>query len=492
MHFFPFLAAKLSLSTLLTIGAFFGVIIVALGYSHWRGAVKTAFVILLFEGAIRKWAFPQLQELVYFMKDVILLGPYLKFFLSPDPEIRAWRLDIPSFMLGILVLLLVPYALNPNIGSVMLGMYGLKIYIYYVPLVFMMPYLFRTREEMVRQLSLYVLIGIPICLLGLAQWRAGPGSPLNVYAQLEAMQETGAIGFGFGEKVRITGTFSYITGHTTFVIFFTTLLLMLLSLQETKWKWVLICVCAPLLLANGLMSGSRAFLYVDALVLVGFLLAGISGKIGVTKNFLSIMFAGIVVCAAGAAYFFYDAYSYMSKRTSSSADSLAFRVIEHPLSAMEMGLKEAGAAGYGIGTTHPATEAIRRVMRIPAPKMRPPVFDMEPGQVLVEVGPVGFLAWYGLRIWLLLLVWDGFQKAPASPAKTVALAAMLVAIPHFLLGVIFNHTSNMLLFGMIGLAMLTRLQPVVQRRANRPQNPSPPRYSLRGGRPAPAPGLPRI
>ena len=447
--------------------------------------VKAAFVVLLLEGAIRKWVFPQGQELVYFFKDVLLLGPYLKFLLSPDPELRAYRLDIPTFGIGILALLLVPFALNPNIGSVLLGVYGMKIYLYYLPLIYMMPFLFRTRDEMVRQLTWYVMLAIPICLLGLAQWQAGPSSPLNVYAQQQSMGEGGPSGFGFGEKVRITGTFSYITGHTTFVIFFTALLLFLLSLKETRRKWIFIGLCAPLLLANGLMSGSRAFLYVDALILSGFILAGLSGKIGLSKNFLSILVAGMIVCAAGGAYFFYDAYKYMSMRTAGSGDTLKTRVIDHPLASLEAGLKEAGVGGYGIGTTHPAMEAIRNALKIPPPKVRPPVFDMESGQVLAEIGPMGFLAWYGLRVWLFVLVWSGFQRASPSPAKTFALATLLICIPHFIMGVVLNHTSNMLLFGMIGLSMLTRLEPAVRRHPRGRPNPRSPRPVVDSGGPAP-------
>ncbi|MFZ4767012.1 MAG: hypothetical protein ACOYMN_18830, partial [Roseimicrobium sp.] len=213
-----FAIQRLSTDTLMAIGAVGGIVIVALSYAQWRLAVKAAFIILLFEGAIRKWVFPQGQELVYFLKDGVLLGAYIRFYLSPDALVKSWKIRAP--MAGIALLSAIPAfsALNPNIGSPILALYGVKIYLYYIPLAFMMPYLFRSQQELIKQLTWYALLATPICLLGIAQFAAPGSSLLNVYAATGS--DTEATTFGFGEKVRITGTFSYLTGHTTFVIFF--------------------------------------------------------------------------------------------------------------------------------------------------------------------------------------------------------------------------------------------------------------------------------
>ena len=69
---------------------------------RWRLAVQLAMVLLVFEGAIRKWLAPGAQDLVYFAKDVLLLGVYVGFFrelprlrarLPPAsrPSTRSWR-----------------------------------------------------------------------------------------------------------------------------------------------------------------------------------------------------------------------------------------------------------------------------------------------------------------------------------------------------------------------------------------------------------------
>ena len=48
-------------------------------FRRWREAVQLAMVLVIFEGAIRKWVFPGAQDLIYFAKDVLLLGAYAGF-----------------------------------------------------------------------------------------------------------------------------------------------------------------------------------------------------------------------------------------------------------------------------------------------------------------------------------------------------------------------------------------------------------------------------
>ena len=45
-------------------------------------------VLLVFEGAIRKWVFPSSRDLIYFAKDLLLLGAYLSYFRSRVYERR--------------------------------------------------------------------------------------------------------------------------------------------------------------------------------------------------------------------------------------------------------------------------------------------------------------------------------------------------------------------------------------------------------------------
>src|SRR6202048_5624946 len=62
-----------------------------LAVRYWQRALFGVFVLLVFEGALRKWAFPWAQAQIYLVKDVILLGVYLGFILDgrrrlPSPK----------------------------------------------------------------------------------------------------------------------------------------------------------------------------------------------------------------------------------------------------------------------------------------------------------------------------------------------------------------------------------------------------------------------
>lgn len=455
-------ATKIPLTTLLGIGAAVALVIIAWSYYHWRAAVKVAFVAVILEGAIRKWVFPQGQELVYFLKDIFLIGAYIRFYLSPDLEIRAYRLRVPVTLVLLLVAVVSFSALNPNIGSPLLAAYGLKIYFMYLPLVFMMPFLFRSERELVRQLTWYALLAIPVCLLGVLQWQSDRFSLINTFAQ--GMDETGATGFGFGERARITGSFSYLTGHTTFVIFFGALHLALLSLKEVPWKWLLLGVSLPLLAGNALMGGARASVVTLAFVTAGFGVATFGGRIGSSKHFFAILAAGVVFALAGVAYMFTDAWANWMTRFQISGDSMRSRVIEHPLYALSMAAEDGGFFGYGIGTAHPATDAIRSRLKIPATEKKVPVYDNELGQILVELGALGFIGWYGLRLLLLWLAWTSYLRSPPGAVRALSLTGVLITGPFMLMSVVYNHTANFFIFGLAGFALIPLIEPRVTRR----------------------------
>lgn len=457
----PLLAARFSQTEMMLIGAIGALIVVAWSYSNWRAAVKIALVVALFEGAIRKWLLPGGQELVYFLKDVFLIGAYIRFFLAPTADLRAYTLKVPLGLVLILSVIACASALNPNIGSAIIALYGVKIYFMYIPLIFMMPYLFRTDGEMLRQLTWYTMLAVPICALGFLQWRSDAFSMLNTYAAAEEMGNTGATGFGLeGGKVRITGTFSYITGHTTFVAVFSSLTLVLLSLKETRFKSLLLFIGLPMLAANGLMGGSRASIVCGLFVAAGLVIATTTGRVGSNKHFITMLVAGGLLASAGAVYVYRDAWMnwYARFETSGSTSDIEARTVGHAGVAIGMALKEGSGLGTGMGLSHPASDALRRRLKVPAPRKKGLVYDNEFGQVMGELGLPGFLAWYGLRFMGILACWLGYWRSPPGLVRVMCLTTFLISIPHFFMSLVLNHTANILISAMTGLSLIPFLQ----------------------------------
>lgn len=446
------------------LGAFGTTAIVFLAMMNWRRAVHAALVVALFEGAIRKWALPQASELVYFFKDIILLGAYIKFFMFPDPDIRAWRVRIPgTFIACVCIALTIFGALNPNIGSPVLAAYGLKIYLWYVPLGVMVPLLFRNEEEMTRLLFRYSMLAIPICLLGAAQFVAGPGSPLNVYAEssFAEIQQVATFG-GAGQIARITGTFSYITGHTVFVQFFFIISLGLLTGITGKRRWVLLFGNLPLLFANGMMSGSRGavFTMLAMGVLVG--AAAAVTRIGKGKSTLPYLLLGVGLIVFGVNVVFEKAYMAFEARRRSAEDTTAGRIL-YPITSIGVASKEVDFAGFGIGMSHPAQEALRRALKIDPPKKRCPVYDSETGQVLAELGWPAFVLWYLFRAMMVVQCWDAFRRAPPSIYKSMFLGFFLYNLQLLPSSFVLNHTANIFSCAAWGFCLIPRLETLVRR-----------------------------
>src|SRR5215813_7256307 len=191
-----------------------------LAVKYWQHALFGVFVLLVFEGALRKWAFPWAQAQIYLVKDAILLAVYVGFLLDGRKNQPA-----PTEAGAIKAVLLVAFVFgcfevfNPESPSVLVGLVGLKAYFLYAPIAFILPYAFKSREHLLHMIRLYLIMAIPVALLGFAQVAAGPGSSLNTYV---SHSDDPAVLVRFGlenDLVRTSGTFSYISGYTSFLTF---------------------------------------------------------------------------------------------------------------------------------------------------------------------------------------------------------------------------------------------------------------------------------
>src|SRR5262249_19009476 len=185
-----------------------------LAVKYWQRALFGVFVLLVFEGALRKWAFPGAQAQIYLVKDAILLAAYLGFLLDS----RRKRPE-PKGIGLIKIILIVSFVwscievLNPNSPSILVGLMGLKLYFLYVPVAFILPHAIKSREHLLPLIRRYIIMAIPVAVLGFIQIAAGPASSLNVYVAQSEDAPTALAYFGKQDFVRTSGTFSYISGY---------------------------------------------------------------------------------------------------------------------------------------------------------------------------------------------------------------------------------------------------------------------------------------
>jgi hypothetical protein len=156
-------------------------IIVSLYSQSWRTIIKLSLVIVVLEGAFRKWVLPQASDMIYFLKDLVILIAYCKYYLSSEPK-YPFRLNLFNIVLLTLLVWGSVQVFTPSLGSPIIGLFGLRGYLFYVPMMWMLPSLFQSQEEIYKFLRSYLLIAIPLALLAIAQFYSPLHSPINVYA----------------------------------------------------------------------------------------------------------------------------------------------------------------------------------------------------------------------------------------------------------------------------------------------------------------------
>jgi hypothetical protein len=420
-------------------------------FRSWRRAILVAMWLLVIEGALRKWVLPGAQDIVYFAKDVLLLAAYLGF-LRDREQVRD--LLVISRPLAALLLAAAGFGLvqvfNPALPNLAVGLFGFKAYFLYVPLVFILPAVFETRNDLARFLYPYALLAIPVGLLASLQFASPAASTLNTYAWDADTSQI--VTFGMSSRVRVTATFSFITGYVSFL--FASLLLLLSLLTVVGWRFkgnFLLYGALAMTFLGMLLSGSRWPIF----MLIGLMpiyLALLLFRERGGAAFARLTLAGAVLVAL-IAYGASDLVSTYYDRFSGNSD-VAGRMVSPLTSPLQMA-NRAGLAGYGIGATHQAAPNL-------APGVPPYswldglILEEESSRVMVELGILGFLLTYGFRILLLFLALDQTRRARDPLARSIAIASLLFFIAHLPSGMVFNVTANLYFWFFAGLLLLSR------------------------------------
>ncbi|MFM6081790.1 MAG: hypothetical protein ACKPJH_25395 [Dolichospermum sp.] len=405
--------------------------IIRLSTLNWRMSVKASLVILLLEGALRKWVLPQASDMIYFLKDIVLLGAYLKFYSSSEPKYHG-KLNFFSMILCLCAGWCVFQIFNPNLGSPILGLFGFKAYFFYIPLMWMLPTLFESQEELYQFLRNHLLLVFPVSILAIIQFFSPANSPLNTY--VVGTLEYIAVA---GENVRVTGTFSYIVGYSTYMAFCFSLLIPLISLPQTK-KWQIITLVETfLVVGTSFMTGARALLLFETLFLLGYFgllfLTKPSIAMRITRKFILPVF----LIASVVPVFFQKAlesFFIRANQDSSNFSQRTFSVFDEPTLYMQF----KGFDSYGIGATNNSVRGLRNVLHIYSGEVPPPN-ENEMGRIMLEIGPFGFILWYILRLILIISLLRVFLKLKTPFLRNLALAAFLFHVTNFTLLMVFNY-----------------------------------------------------
>lgn len=433
----------------LVIGIPILILIIGISSLNWRRSVQAVLVLVVLEGALRKWVLPQASDLLYFLKDFVLLGAYIRYYGFS----RFERKTIKNNFLFSLIFVTSGWcffqALNPSLGSPLVGIFGLKIYLFYIPLIWMLPNLFQSEEELYKFLRSYFLLAIPTGIIGIVQFFSPADSFINFYAPGEVKN---VATFGVNTSVRVTGTFSYIGSYGAYLIVCFGLLIAMLNIRQSIF-WRFSTIAALLLvIINSLMNGSRNVVFALILFLIGYLGIKILTQVSSTMRLLKQFLLPILIISVAGYLWFQPAIDSFALRTTKNKDvnGRITTTFQEPFWFIHY--KELD--GYGTGATHPATQSLRRTLNLPSGESVPQVYEPEPGRIMLELGPVGFFFWYLLRLSLIVNIWLVFCKLKRPWLKELALAVFLIQAIQLYNLLVFNQAFSIYYWFISGFIFL--------------------------------------
>lgn len=221
-----------------------------------KNLIMIVFLLILFEGALRKWILPSLSGPLFFIKDPIVLLIYLlafKYRLNPHSRLyKISMLMLGLFLFGGLLQISVD-AFNPLVLLI-----GFRNYFLLLPLTFIIAEFF-TKEDLIRFARVTCWVALPTVVLVYLQYH----SPVDAYINKNVGEGEGTAVFTVGQGiVRTSGFFSFTSGHSQYVLFFIGFLFLNYFLPKEErflspLLYIVLLLIAPVLVVY---AGSRGLI----------------------------------------------------------------------------------------------------------------------------------------------------------------------------------------------------------------------------------------
>jgi hypothetical protein len=418
-----------------------GVVLALVILSRWRLGLYLFLIWVVFDDFARKYLGNGIYT--FFGKDILLAVVYVAFFLRRGP--RAEKLFRPRFWLPFVAFLVwaTIEAFNFRTPSPIYGLLGLKLYFYYVPLMFVGYALVRTEFELRRFLLINMLIAGVVSLLGIIQAIFGQ-KLLNPEVLDENLRELGDLnrvspitGLVFNRPTSVFVSDGRFAGYL--ILTFIVGLGAIGYVVQRKWVWSkAIYLCCGLVFTAILLTGVRTAFLFGAFSIVAMLAAMYWGqrlnreqvrRIYKTLRNLALLGAVGTLClimffpsALASRWAFYTETLSPNGRGS----ELQSRVWSYPVGELVrvFSMPEA-LLGRGLGTASLGTQYLIRFLHVP-----PAGISVENGygQILLEVGLPGFILWLVFTSAVVLACWSVVKRLRNTPLFSLGFAILWYVI----------------------------------------------------------------
>ena len=365
-----------------------------------RKLIWLYLLLLIFEGALRKWVMPEYSNPLLIIRDPVVILIYM-FAIAGGVfprNIFVISLAIIAFLswaVGFLVLQ--PY-LPPQMVLLITG-YGFRSNFLHLPLIFVFPAVFDFED--VKRIGWWTILGmIPMGLLMVLQFRASPDSFIN---------RTAGVGEGLqiaagGGKIRPPGIFSFVLGAIFYLTAAAAFLIHAVISKLNYKTWLVIASGFFLVVAVG-CSGSRAAVLSVGLVLFALGLILVIRPSAVNKFGRNLLLVAVVVWLISYIPIFREGVSVLSNRFTETAEAEETTIVKDMVSRMFgtftepfYGIDRMPFWGYGlgVGTNGGARFLVGRAAFLLA--------ENEWSRVMMESGPILGLLFIFWRVALMLRI----------------------------------------------------------------------------------------
>ncbi|MCS4199752.1 O-antigen ligase family protein [Salinibacter ruber] len=414
----------------------------------WKVLLGLFFLLVVVDGALRKWVFPQYETILLLLKGGVLLIGYAAYaqerdpLALPRPVQHTW---VPLLLVGYGFVVFLQ-AFNLNQPNFIVPAIGVKAHLNYVPLVVLLPALLVevTKRKIRRFLWGYTLfLFVPVAVLCVYQFFQPPEAWINQYVR-EMQTRATVVGYP-----RVTGTFSYMGSLSPFLRL-NALLGVAILLAWIQWREMSLGILGGILTVSSLiavpMTGGRGLA-----VLIG---AGVLGMLvimpGRPSQRIGAVFVGAIL-AFGLAQGLQgsgllEGWEALVQRTQQTGVEEAEGRIEGLLTAPFTSLDDAGLVGYGVGTNHQASPRFVQASdwagrrSVDNPVMR----------LMMELGTLGWLVLTALKGALLYMAFRAVRASRRPIEFILAATAFSMMLPHLLLAVVFIPVTSALYWGAAG------------------------------------------
>ena len=310
-------------------------------------------LLLIFEGALRKWIVPQLSAPLLVVRDPVGLMILWEAYRTVKWPAR-WSGIIAFLCVAFVALFTIQTVFGGNL--LIIGLYGLRSYLLPYPVMFVIGENL-DREDLYAMGRLLLWLLPPMAVLEAAQYHSAPGSFLN-----KGAYEGGAqIGYVL-DHVRASGTFSFAVGAVAFGVLTAAFIVYGITRDGFASKRLLWAALFGLFLSVP-MAGARSYLFLLVAMVGCMALGAAMGVSHLTKALRLLVPAALVLLLVSFLPVFSNAMGSFNQRLQSKAEggvenALYTRAVAPVLATFENLGGMSSAIGDGIGRGAKAMQAL--------------------------------------------------------------------------------------------------------------------------------------